>query len=46
MPFMLHRAKVCSLEIVMCKFAQFTAIRIYGTQYASELICLVTCGIS
>jgi len=46
MPFMLHLSKVCSLEIVMCKFGQFTVIRIYGTQYARELICLVTCGIS
>lgn len=46
LPFMLHLCKVRSLEIVKCKFAQFTVISIYGTQYARELICLVTSGIS
>jgi len=46
MPFMLHLSQVCSLEIVTCKFVQFAVIRIYGTQYARELICLVTYGIS
>lgn len=46
MPFMLHLCKVCLVENVMCKFGQFTVIRIYGTQYARELICLVTSGIS
>ena len=46
MPFMLHLCKVCSVEIVKCKFAHFTVTRMCGTQYARELIYLVTSEIS